>query len=351
MAASAGAAVLQGDTLPKIGSEHSCPLHACAPHMQPDDPATATIEAWYMDDSTEDQRLPHRYADQACTAQQPPPHASSACRHPCYSAPVLHLCSSLTCMPFATCRQDPNKPALPAALAELGVLYWKLDADNHETDPRLAAIRKIRNYNYVVRGGKLARGRGLQRRANNQHTTQVCVLLCALLLSSLAWYGPHPMQEIISISKDTLPNYEAKIKTFYEEHIHSDEEIRFILDGSGTSCSRTWRWWNAGAQALYADERFLCWNEALVLNLRTAYAVVGIWHAGYFDVRDLNDQWIRIHCKKGDLIVLPEGIYHRFTLDTGDFTKVRAGQGCSTAAHASFAGRAWRLLEKQDKCA
>lgn len=43
------------------------------------------------------------------------------------------------------------------------------------------------------------------------------------------------LQEIISIAADKLPNYEAKIKSFYEEHIHSDDEIRFILDGKGKS--------------------------------------------------------------------------------------------------------------------
>ncbi|KAM8834150.1 acireductone dioxygenase [Synchiropus picturatus] len=124
---------------------------------------------------------------------------------------------------------DPNQPVSLAVLEKLGVFHWKLDADIYETDPKLKQLREERGYSYF---------------------------------------------DIITIHKDKLPNYEEKLKMFFEEHLHLDDEIRYILDGRA-----------------------------------------------YIDVRDKEDRWIRISMSKGDLITLPAGIYHRFTLDETNYTK------------------------------
>jgi 1,2-dihydroxy-3-keto-5-methylthiopentene dioxygenase len=137
-------------------------------------------------------------------------------------------------------RLTPNKPASIQNLRDLGIAYWKMDAETYSypakaipwdpkdaADPKLMAIRDERGYSYA---------------------------------------------DIISVRPDLLPGYETKIKAFFEEHIHDAEEIRYILDGSG-----------------------------------------------YFDIRDKEDKWVRIWIKKGDLMTLPEGCYHRFTCDETDY--------------------------------
>ncbi|KAF7965384.1 hypothetical protein HWV62_44079 [Athelia sp. TMB] len=80
-------------------------------------------------------------------------------------------------------------------------------------------------------------------------------------------------RDILDLTTETLGK--EKMDMFFAEHMHEDEEIRFILNGSG-----------------------------------------------FFDVREHpTDAWIRVHMLPGDLLVLPAGIYHRFTLDESGAVK------------------------------
>ncbi|CAJ0959786.1 unnamed protein product, partial [Mesorhabditis belari] len=43
----------------------------------------------------------------------------------------------------------------------------------------------------------------------------------------------------------------------------------------------------------------------------------------YYDVEPEEDEWIRVQCEKGDLIVIPKGLNHRFTVTPKNFVKVQ----------------------------
>lgn len=88
-------------------------------------------------------------------------------------------------------------------------------------------------------------------------------------VDALASERGYKNRDEVKVSPQTMGDaYEDKVRSFFHEHLHEDEEIRYIRGGRG-----------------------------------------------YFDVRNEGDEWVRIELEKDDLIILPPGIYHRFTTD------------------------------------
>jgi 1,2-dihydroxy-3-keto-5-methylthiopentene dioxygenase len=73
-------------------------------------------------------------------------------------------------------------------------------------------------------------------------------------------------QDVVELSPST-ENLDAICAKFDKEHYHTEDEVRFVLEGDGI-----------------------------------------------FDVRDEGDAWIRIEVTKGDIISIPARKYHRFYL-------------------------------------
>ncbi len=67
--------------------------------------------------------------------------------------------------------------------------------------------------------------------------------------------------------KPDMPNLEAICAKFIPEHLHTDDEVRFVLEGEGV-----------------------------------------------FDIRSADDRWMHIKVGQGDLLVVPANLNHRFYL-------------------------------------
>jgi 1,2-dihydroxy-3-keto-5-methylthiopentene dioxygenase len=76
-------------------------------------------------------------------------------------------------------------------------------------------------------------------------------------VDQLATKRGYKNRDVITVSPEKMGDiYEEKVRSFFHEHLHEDEEIRYIRDGTG-----------------------------------------------FFDVRSEGDEWIRIQLEKDDLIV------------------------------------------------
>lgn len=73
-------------------------------------------------------------------------------------------------------------------------------------------------------------------------------------------------RDIVELRPDT-PGLEALCQKFIGEHLHDEDEVRFVLEGEGV-----------------------------------------------FDIRSRDDRYMRVVVEKGDLIVVPAKRYHRFML-------------------------------------
>lgn len=73
----------------------------------------------------------------------------------------------------------------------------------------------------------------------------------------------------VELFQDT-PNLDDILAQYKREHSHEEDEVRFILGGEGV-----------------------------------------------FDMRDDDDRWMRVSVTRGDLIIIPAGVHHRFFLRDG----------------------------------
>jgi len=73
-------------------------------------------------------------------------------------------------------------------------------------------------------------------------------------------------EDIVELGPGT-PNLEAICAKFVDEHFHDDDEVRFVLEGEGI-----------------------------------------------FDIRSIDDEWMRVEVHQGDLIIVPKNRHHRFLL-------------------------------------
>jgi 1,2-dihydroxy-3-keto-5-methylthiopentene dioxygenase len=117
--------------------------------------------------------------------------------------------------------EQPNSAVAPERLAQRGILSWSIPADDAARASLIASVK--REHGYVD-------------------------------------------EDFVELKPD-MPNLDEICAKFDKEHFHTEDEVRYVVDGEGV-----------------------------------------------FDVRDADDSWIRIEVSSGDMIVIPARTYHRFYL-------------------------------------
>lgn len=85
-------------------------------------------------------------------------------------------------------------------------------------------------------------------------------------LAQLCQSKGYVARDEVALSENT-PNLQGLKDKFKDEHLHTDDEVRFVLEG-----------------------------------------------AGIFDIRSVDDRWMHIEVEPGDVLVVPAGRNHRFLL-------------------------------------
>lgn len=85
-------------------------------------------------------------------------------------------------------------------------------------------------------------------------------------LDALKAAAGYAEQDIVELSPET-ENLDAICAKFADEHLHTDDEVRYVLAGEGI-----------------------------------------------FDIRSTDERWMRVTVESGDLIVVPANLHHRFFL-------------------------------------
>jgi 1,2-dihydroxy-3-keto-5-methylthiopentene dioxygenase len=111
---------------------------------------------------------------------------------------------------------EPNVTVSAAHLKKLGVLSWRIDAANYEKEGKLDRIRSERGYKnhdfVLVRNTKNKEKKKKKKKKKKKN--------CWVSTSFFA-------------QSKNIPNLAEKLDTFKTEHLHYDEEIRFMIEGSG----------------------------------------------------------------------------------------------------------------------